>query len=36
MKAILFFAAAMLAATPALARDQWTPAQANSWYAKQP
>lgn len=35
-RGILLFTAAMLVATPAVARDQWTPAQANSWYAKQP
>ncbi|MDG2534143.1 cellulase family glycosylhydrolase [Sphingomonas sp. HITSZ_GF] len=36
MKRVMLFVAAMLVATPALARDQWTPAQANAWYAKQP
>jgi hypothetical protein len=36
MKRIFLFLAALLAATPALARDQWSVAQANAWYGKQP
>ncbi|NYT42225.1 cellulase family glycosylhydrolase [Sphingomonas sp. R-74633] len=36
MNRIFLFLAALLVATPAMARDQWTPAQANAWYAKQP
>jgi hypothetical protein len=36
MNRIFLFLTALLVATPAMARDQWTPAQANAWYAKQP
>ncbi|MBO9499186.1 MAG: cellulase family glycosylhydrolase [Novosphingobium sp.] len=36
MKKILLFLAALLVASPAMARDQWTRDQAAAWYAKQP
>ena len=38
MKKLLFaaLAATTMIATPAMARDRWTPAQAKAWYAKQP
>ena len=32
MNRIFLFLAALLVATPAMARDQWTPAQAGYWY----
>ena len=36
MNRIFFLLAPLLVATPAMARDQWTAAQANAWHAKQP
>jgi hypothetical protein len=36
MKRILLFLAALLIATPAVAREQWTKAEANGWYERQP
>jgi endo-1,4-beta-mannosidase len=35
MKKLLLLAAALVLATPAMARDRWTPAQAKAWYARQ-
>jgi hypothetical protein len=36
MKRILLILAALLIATPAMARDQWSKKDANAWYAEQP
>jgi hypothetical protein len=36
MKRILLFLAALMIATPAMAREQWTKAEANGWYERQP
>src|ERR1700712_544158 len=36
MKRILLFLAALLIATPAIARDQWNKKEAATWYASQP
>src|SRR3954470_5231221 len=33
---VKIFGVALLASATILARDQWTPEQANAWYAKQP
>ena len=32
----ILIAILLTVASPALARDLWTPAQANKWYAQQP